>query len=70
MSIIGIIGGSGIYDIEGLVDTAWVEIQSPFGKPSDEVLVGGLDGTKVVFLPRHGRGRGESRERPIPAGLA
>jgi 5'-methylthioadenosine phosphorylase len=54
--VIGIIGGSGIYDIEGLEGAEWVSVASPFGRPSDELLVGRLDGCKVAFLPRHGRG--------------
>ncbi len=54
--VIGIIGGSGIYDVEGLEGAQWVPAVSPFGTPSDELLVGFLDGQKMVFLPRHGRG--------------
>ena len=54
--VIGIIGGSGIYDIEGLEGAQWVSVASPFGRPSDELLIGHLDGCKVAFLPRHGRG--------------
>jgi 5'-methylthioadenosine phosphorylase len=54
--VIGIIGGSGVYDIEGLEGAQWVPAASPFGAPSDELLVGFLDGQKMVFLPRHGRG--------------
>lgn len=54
--VIGIIGGSGIYDIEGLEDAQWMPMTTPFGLPSDELLVGFLDGVKLVFLPRHGRG--------------
>jgi len=54
--VIGVIGGSGIYDIAGLTNAQWISIETPFGKPSDEFLVGYLDGQKVVFLPRHGRG--------------
>jgi len=54
--VIGVIGGSGLYDIEGLSDTQWVAVSSPFGEPSDELLVGRLGELKVVFLPRHGRG--------------
>jgi len=55
-TVIGIIGGSGVYDIEGLQNPQWIDIDSPFGEPSDAVLVGHLDGVKMVFLPRHGRG--------------
>ena len=54
--VIGIIGGSGVYDIEGLTNKRWVHVQSPFGKPSDELLFGELNGQQMVFLPRHGRG--------------
>ncbi|HIG88912.1 S-methyl-5'-thioadenosine phosphorylase [Candidatus Thioglobus sp.] len=55
-SVLGIIGGSGVYDIDGLTNTRWEKIESPFGEPSDELLFGELDGQKMVFLPRHGRG--------------
>jgi 5'-methylthioadenosine phosphorylase len=54
--VIGIIGGSGIYDIEGLENTAWRKVHTPWGEPSDELLEGYLDGVRCVFLPRHGRG--------------
>ncbi|MBT6683033.1 MAG: S-methyl-5'-thioadenosine phosphorylase [Chloroflexi bacterium] len=54
--VIGIIGGSGVYDIDGLEDACWEKVASTFGEPSDELLVGTLDGQKLVFLPRHGRG--------------
>ena len=56
--LLAIIGGSGIYDIDGLTDTRWVEVETPFGRPSDELLHGSLDGQPLVFLPRHGRGHG------------
>ena len=56
MDKIGIIGGSGLYDLPGLSDTKWVAVQTPFGDPSDELLTGTLGSTEVVFLPRHGRG--------------
>jgi 5'-methylthioadenosine phosphorylase len=55
-SLVGVIGGSGVYDIEGLVNKAWKKIDSAFGEPSDELLFGELDGQQMVFLPRHGRG--------------
>lgn len=55
-SILGIIGGSGVYDIDGLVNKRWVAVSSPFGAPSDELLCGELNGQQLVFLPRHGRG--------------
>jgi len=54
--VIGIIGGSGLYDIEGLENKAWRRVHTPWGDPSDEVLEGWLDGIRCVFLPRHGRG--------------
>ena len=53
---IGIIGGSGIYDIAGLINKRWEKVNSPFGEPSSELLFGELDGHNIVFLPRHGRG--------------
>lgn len=53
---IGILGGSGIYDIDGLQDKRWARIESPFGAPSDELLFGTLGDQPMVFLPRHGRG--------------
>ena len=53
---LGVIGGSGLYEIEGLEDAAWRRIESPFGQPSDEVLTGRLGAVQLVFLPRHGRG--------------
>jgi 5'-methylthioadenosine phosphorylase len=55
-SVIGIIGGSGLYDLPGLTGASWRRIDSPFGAPSDDVLVGSLGGRDIVFLPRHGRG--------------
>ena len=54
--IIGIIGGSGLYNIEGLTNTRWEHVTTPWGEPSDELLIGEFAGAKVVFLPRHGRG--------------
>lgn len=53
---IGVIGGSGVYDIEGLTNKRWERVDTPFGEPSDELLFGELDGKTVAFLPRHGRG--------------
>jgi 5'-methylthioadenosine phosphorylase len=53
---IAVIGGSGIYDIDGLEGAEWVEVTSPFGAPSDRILSGRLDGIDMAFLPRHGRG--------------
>ena len=56
VSRIGIIGGSGLYSIEGFGKQKWVKVKTPFGKTSDEFLTGELEGREVVFLPRHGRG--------------
>ena len=53
---IGIIGGSGLYHIDGLKKTKWISVKTPFGNPSDQLLTGHLGGRDVVFLPRHGRG--------------
>jgi len=58
--VIGVIGGSGLYEIEGLEDAQWLTMESPFGAPSDQLLTGRLAGVRLVFLPRHGRGH------PIP----
>ncbi|MCE2566003.1 S-methyl-5'-thioadenosine phosphorylase [Komagataeibacter sp. FNDCF1] len=54
--VIGLIGGSGLYDIEGLEDKEWRTVETPWGSPSDQLLFGRLDGVRCVFLPRHGRG--------------
>ncbi len=53
---IGVIGGSGLYQMEALTDVEEVEVETPFGKPSDALIVGKLDGNAVAFLARHGRG--------------
>ena len=53
---IGVIGGSGVYDIDGLEGAEWVSVDSPWGAPSDAILTGTLDGVEMAFLPRHGRG--------------
>jgi len=63
-TVIGVIGGSGLYGMEGLTDTEWRRIESPFGEPSDELLFGKLDGMQMVFMPRHGRGH-----RVSPTGI-
>ena len=55
-TMIGVIGGSGLYEIDGLDGAGWVTVDSPWGTPSDQVLTGTLDGVKMAFLPRHGRG--------------
>jgi 5'-methylthioadenosine phosphorylase len=53
---IGIIGGSGLYEIEGFTKQKWTKVTTPFGRPSDSFLTGELAGREVVFLPRHARG--------------
>ena len=55
MTVIGVMGGSGVYELEGLSDARWERVDSPFGTPSDELLRGRLAGTEYVFLPRHAR---------------
>ncbi len=54
--VLGVIGGSGVYDIDGLEDARWESIESTVGEPSDQVLTGRLGHVRLVFLPRHGRG--------------
>jgi 5'-methylthioadenosine phosphorylase len=54
--VLGVIGGSGLYDLPGLTDTRWVRVDTPWGAPSDEVFLGRLGGAQLAFLPRHGRG--------------
>ncbi|WP_093360674.1 S-methyl-5'-thioadenosine phosphorylase [Tropicimonas isoalkanivorans] len=56
VAMIGVIGGSGLYEIEGLEGATWKRVDSPWGIPSDEILTGRLDGMEIAFLPRHGRG--------------
>jgi 5'-methylthioadenosine phosphorylase len=58
--MLGVIGGSGLYEIDGLQDQRWVSVDTPWGAPSDQLLTGVLGGVRMVFLPRHGRGH------PIP----
>ena len=55
-AVIGIIGGSGLYALDGLTEQQWTRVDSPFGEPSDHLLFGKLGTQRVVFLPRHGRG--------------
>jgi 5'-methylthioadenosine phosphorylase len=55
-TVLGIIGGSGVYDIAGLEHARWDRVKSPWGEPSDSILFGKLAGVDVMFLPRHGRG--------------
>ena len=54
--VLGVIGGSGLYEVDGLQDKQWVSVETPWGAPSDQLLTGSLGGVKLVFLPRHGRG--------------
>jgi len=54
--VLGVLGGSGVYSLDGLAGARWEKVESPFGAPSDELLTGELGGTRVAFLPRHGRG--------------
>ncbi|MCI4663348.1 MAG: S-methyl-5'-thioadenosine phosphorylase [Neomegalonema sp.] len=58
--MIGVVGGSGLYNIEGLENAQWRKVESPWGAPSDDVLVGELSGVPMAFLPRHGRGHRHS----------
>ena len=53
---IGIIGGTGLYEIDGFENAQWVTVESAFGEPSDQLLIGDYEGHRLVFLPRHGRG--------------
>lgn len=53
---IGVIGGSGLYELTELEDAQWIAVDTPWGKPSDDLLIGRIAGAKFVFLPRHGRG--------------
>jgi 5'-methylthioadenosine phosphorylase len=54
--VVGVIGGSGLYEMEGLEEVQTISLKTPFGNPSDAFIVGHLDGVKVAFLPRHGKG--------------
>lgn len=58
--ILGVVGGSGVYDIDGLEDATWQTVETPWGAPSDAILTGTLAGTPIRFLPRHGRGHVET----------
>jgi len=67
---IGVIGGTGLYDIEGLTDIEEADIDTPFGKPSDTITIGKLEGVGIAFLPRHGRGhRISPTELPVRANI-
>ena len=61
--VIGIIGGSGLYDIDGLEGKTWKKVETPWGEPSDELMFGRLGSVECVFLPRHGRGHPISPSR-------
>jgi 5'-methylthioadenosine phosphorylase len=67
---IGIIGGSGLYKMEGLIGMEEVKVSTPFGEPSDTIILGQLEGVKVAFLPRHGKGhRISPSELPAKANI-
>ena len=67
---VGVIGGTGLYDIEGLTDIEEVDVDTPFGKPSDTITMGRLEGVGVAFLPRHGKGhRISPTEIPVRANI-
>ncbi len=67
---IGVIGGSGLYQIEGMTEIEEVNLKTPFGEPSDAVTIGSLEGIKVAFLPRHGKGhRISPTELPVRANI-
>jgi 5'-methylthioadenosine phosphorylase len=55
-TMIGVIGGSGVYEIDGLEEARWQDVETPWGTPSDQILTGRLNGVAMAFLPRHGRG--------------
>lgn len=55
-TMLGVIGGSGVYDVDGLEDARWQKVNTPWGNTSDDILTGRLSGLDVAFLPRHGRG--------------
>jgi 5'-methylthioadenosine phosphorylase len=59
-TVLGVIGGSGVYGVDGLENARWERVRSPWGEPSDELLFGRLSGVDMVFLPRHGRGHVQS----------
>jgi 5'-methylthioadenosine phosphorylase len=67
---VGVIGGTGLYDIEGLTDIEEVNVDTPFGKPSDSITIGRLEGVGIAFLPRHGKGhRISPTEIPVRANI-
>ncbi|MBC7239556.1 MAG: MTAP family purine nucleoside phosphorylase, partial [Chloroflexi bacterium] len=67
---LGVIGGSGLYQIEGLTEVETISMETPFGKPSDAITLGTLEGVRIAFLPRHGRGHAISpSELPARANI-
>ena len=67
---IGIIGGSGLYKMEGMAEVEEVKINTPFGEPSDAIILGNLEGVRIAFLPRHGEGhRISPSELPVKANI-
>jgi 5'-methylthioadenosine phosphorylase len=67
---IGVIGGSGLYQMEGMTDVEEVAVETPFGKPSDVIAIGNVEGVPMAFLPRHGRGhRISPTEIPVRANI-
>ena len=69
-ALIGIIGGSGLYQLEGLSDVQELNVETPFGKTSDSIMVGSLEGRQVAFLSRHGRGhRINPTQLPVRANI-
>src|SRR6266700_1513551 len=66
---IGVIGGSGLYRMEGMTDVEEIAVQTPFGDPSDAITVGKVEGVSMAFLPRHGRGHIAPRDLIIPSQL-
>lgn len=67
---IGVIGGSGLYEIEGMTEVKEVRLKTPFGNPSDAIVIGSLEGTRIAFLPRHGKGhRISPTELPVRANI-
>jgi 5'-methylthioadenosine phosphorylase len=67
---LAVIGGTGLYDIEGLTDVRELELDTPYGRPSDSIVTGTLDGVRMAFLPRHGRGhRIQPTDIPVRANI-
>ena len=59
-TVLGVVGGSGVYDMPGLENAHWQSFETPWGAPSDDLNIGAFEGLKMVFLPRHGRGHPHS----------